>query len=584
MTKRREMPPQVSPRTEELGGQRLDIASTATETVPQDLLKAGRVLLAPIADRFSTELGLRRTRAKLDKEIKEANEFKTELNEESDRRFDAEHPGLKAASPAPNHRLHTPLSLQQGAFSLRFLTRPKFEPDGTVSHVERIRAANKYAHSLTPQERKEFRVHRGGLKAIFAQIRQILDVPKNSDIYAALDPKVRKKKTAHANSWVAKTFRVPINKGQTAADEVQAIIGMESDYIDGLRFGLFEPSEIVGTLDRNEKLKGEKSTTDLVELLSIAFNENNSLQQRHEAARALEHARPFAAIRQRERNLLQQRRNAVKEAVYQRYTSFLDDNVWKKDPVSGSPITSPLTILSGFSTDDYSCLGTQVVRKEDIPAIKAALAAQNPETTGIHYRLKTVNTRTFTHNGINHTAYIDKDRPEKDKARQAQKMMEKREEDPNAVIKDDIGVIIVVRSRASAYAFVDAVNEAARKNGNSFGITHWEDTLAGGEYSAEGTGSSSTLRMLKFIGNFDGNGIEHVVNTDETSNDYNYSDKNGHYYFELKRYLDRPYPNDPTVLSVFEQDFPPDIYKVDPQTPKEDLVAKRRAATRLGIV
>lgn len=585
----REHEPQSIVETSPLAG----VALVPEPGLQPNLLKTGRALLTPITARFSDELQLRRIRDQLNRDISDAEIAKRSLHDDIDYEFDRDHPETASQPSQPDHSYHTPLSLQQGTFNLKHLTRPAFGPDGQVPPVERIRSAIKYVRSLNPEEKMEFRAHKAQLKAVFAEIRDLLDVPRNIDIYAAFHPSVREKKLARIARKIALDYNIPQNKRQARMDEIETAIRVSGNYIDDLRFGLLEPGAVAGILDRTEKLKGEKATSDPVELLSIAFGDKGDPQDRHEAARTLEHAQLALAVQRREREFLDIRRENTRREVYGKFTAFLDTQFWVKDE-TGNPKKKPITLLSGFSADDYSCLGTEIIPPEHEKAIKAAVAAHSPEKTGVYYRLQTQSVRTFIYDGVEYTAHIEQDRPEKEVPRQIEKMMEKRVSDPTTVIKDNMGGIIVVRNPAAAYAFMNALKEAGRKSPDvSIRIPEdtIEDTLQGGEYSARGAGSSSKLRILKYFILFNGDQLEIITNTDDTEKDSKYHDDAGHKIFEIRRHFDRP-PDEPTALSVNQMNFPSSIYgidretneeKYDPKATRDRLIELRKSAVRLGL-
>lgn len=589
-SKRKPVTPETRPITEPL-----TMASTSegADKAGQDLLKTGKALLAPITARFSAELQLRRTRDELSRNITEAEIAKRSLHDDIDQEFDRDHPETVSRPRQPDHSYHTPLSLQQGAFNLKHLTRPAFGPDGQVPPLERIRSAMRYVRSLSPDEKREFRAHKAQLRAVFAEIRDLLDVPRNIDIYAALHPSVREKKLARVARKIALDYNVPQNKAQTRMDEIARAIGVSGTYINDLRFGILEPADVARILDRSEKLKGEKPTSDPVELLSIVFNDKGDPQDRHEAARTLEHAQLALAVQRKEREFLETRRESTRKEIYGKFMAYLDADFWVKD-AAGNPKRQPITLLSGFSADDYSCLGTEIIPSENTKAIKAALGAHNPQEAGVYYRLQTLNVRSFIYDGVEYTADIDEDRADKGVPRQIEKMMEKRVSDPTTVIKDNMGSVIVVRNVAAAYAFMNALKEAGRRSPDvSIKILEdtIEDTLQGGEYSARGAGSSSKLRVLKYFILFNGDLLEIITNTDDTQKESKYHDEVGHKIFEIRRHFDPP-AEESTAKSVNEMNFPASIYGVnketgeheyDPQATRDRLIELRRLAVRVGL-
>lgn len=275
------------------------------------------------------------------------------------------------------------------------------------------------------------------------------------------------------------------------------------------------------------------TTTDPVELLLIIFDDRYHQKVRFEAKRKLVLMNLAGAIDQRERE------TAI-EVRFAGFLRFLNEYVWSPDLRIGEHQHAYL--LSEHDAEDYRCVDVRVIDRK---------AAEGMALQPLQ-RLTFVKRRMFRTGNKDVPVYVSMRK--KGPAAKMLKLLRKNEKNPAVAVDDELGLMAVLDGRAEVTRFVDHLSKAAARSGVLMTQEDITDTLTGGSYAAQSTGSSSATPMLKFFARLGDTRVEFIIHTNQSFLDYNLRRGVSHDEYEVRRIFDS---------GVAELLFPRDIYQLD---------------------
>jgi hypothetical protein len=152
------------------------------------------------------------------------------------------------------------------------------------------------------------------------------------------------------------------------------------------------------------------------------------------------------------------------------------------------------------------------------------------------------------------------------------KLLRKNEKNPAVAVDDELGLMAVLDGRADVTRFMEHLTKAAVRSGVLMTLEDISDTLTGGRYAAESTGSSSDTPMMKFFARLGDARVEFIIHTNQSYLDYHYRHGVSHDEYEVRRIFDS---------GVAEFLFPKDIYQLDMIDLRERQVAHFRNRSAL---
>jgi hypothetical protein len=216
------------------------------------------------------------------------------------------------------------------------------------------------------------------------------------------------------------------------------------------------------------------------------------------------------------------------------FVNFLLDNVWE----GGSDATiTYATVHDTTVKNDYSVVEVREFPNDQFAdeRKKRDINNQNPENNKV--RIHSLPVRTTTHNGQPIQAHIT-DRDIKDDDSIFIKMMRTGEMDPEKIIKDDQGAILIARTVGQARRLLDRIREASVDAGKQIEIYDVEDNLDGSITRATvNPVSDPNMRVLKARLQFDGKKYEIMIHTLETDALYRLRDNTGHGEYSIRRWF-----------------------------------------------
>lgn len=491
------------------------------------------------------------------------------------------------------HLKHKYVPLMQGEsapFDVRF-ARPyqDYQPDGNRPFEPRFAWAAALAHS--PELREEYMAHRTEFRTAMGNILQLLDITDVRQIPGAFDEKGKAAKIIDINRAIGRLYSPHVEgkrstKDSRKAKTVEYYAKSADTFISGLRLndGILNP--IAWKIRPSEEAI---SRSNPYELLELAFTPGNSPKLGFEALRKLFLGTKIAAVDTVSAEL-------EEGDTYRRFTDLLDKLVWDQEHPKG--YTEDVVLLSKHDMETYDVLyeleDGSLVTFDKIPkgqietakpaisevpatqkdAVEAAVRKSDPDLTGHHLRLTTLQSRLFKHNGVSHHAFVDK--RQKKFHSWVMKMLRKGEDEPTVAVEDRIGMMLVVKDAEEADMLVEQLQMAGRRTGSILLPEGIEDNLKrrgkSRKYSAKNTGSSSDTEMMKFYARVHGMRIEVIIHTRESYLNYQFSDKTGHDDFEIRRFFDS---------GLYALLFPRSIYpEADPKEDREYLLEEKRRAKR----
>jgi hypothetical protein len=285
---------------------------------------------------------------------------------------------------------------------------------------------------------------------------------------------------------------------------------------------------------------------DPVELLLALFDERYHKKARFEAKRKLALMGLAGSIDQRERET----RIAGK---FLNFLAFLNAFVWSPDYKIGD--LDIRYLHSTHSAEDFSCTTVDVLSEDEARQVTPAAGE----------KMTLVKRRRFRDNDVDIPIYVTIRK--KEPAAKVLKLLRKNEKNPATAVDDELGLMAVLNSVNDVKRFVRHLTRSAARAESFMTLEDISDTLTGGEYQGSATGSSGKTSMLKFFARTGGMRIEFIIHTNRSYLNYIYQRDVAHDEYEVKRIFD---------TGVVEFLFPPDIYRLDLQTIRDQQLARFR--------
>lgn len=286
---------------------------------------------------------------------------------------------------------------------------------------------------------------------------------------------------------------------------------------------------------------------DPVTLLLIMFNDRYHKKARFEARRKLVLMNLAGSIDQRERE------TGIEEK-FSTFLHFLNDYVWSKNLKIGEH--DIVYLSSQHSEDTFCCTGVKVLSAEQGQQVQPVKGS----------KLTLLKRRRFT--AGNHDIPIYVSIRKKPPEAKVLKLLRKNEKNPAVAVDDELGLMAVLDSVADIKTFQNHLTRSASKANSFMVLEDISDTLTGStEYRITATGSSPKTEMMKFFARLGGMRVEFIIHTNRSWLNYMYKRDVAHDEYEVKRIFDS---------GVMELLFPKDIFKLDHQVIRNDMIRRFR--------
>lgn len=286
---------------------------------------------------------------------------------------------------------------------------------------------------------------------------------------------------------------------------------------------------------------------DPVALLLIMFNNRYHQKARFEARRKLILMTLAGSIDQRERE------TAIEEK-FSNFLHFLNDYVWSTNLKIGQH--DIVYLYSQHCPDSFACTNVRVLT----PQQKEEITPQKLE------KLTLMKRRRFSVGNRDIPIYVSiRKKPPEAKVL---KLLRKNQKSPAVAVDDELGLMAVLDSVADIKIFQNHLTRSASKADSLMVLEDISDTLTGADsYKSSATGSSTKTEMMKFFARLGGMRVEFIIHTNRSWLNYMYKRDVAHDEYEVKRIFDS---------GVMELLFPADIYKLDHQSIRQDMIARFR--------
>lgn len=383
------------------------------------------------------------------------------------------------------------------------------------------------------------RVQTTKYRAVRSQIFNLLQVQDFQSVPALLADDARKRECRErAHCLLARLFNIEKHQVQTKLHE---FAGTADAVIDYLR------NKVLAPYGPHFEISNEiTTTTDPVDLLLMIFDDRYHKKVRFEAKRKLVLMNLAGAIDQRERE-------TDIESRFSGFIRFLNEYVWSPQLRIGEHRLAYL--LSEHDPKDNRCTGVRVVDMQETRELDLAPSQ----------RLTFVKRRMFRPGNKDLPVYVSVRK--KDAAAKVLKLLRKNEKNPAVAVDDELGLMAVLDGRAEVTRFVEHLTKAAVRSGVLMTLEDISDTLTGGGYAAQSTGSSSDTPMMKFFARLGDARVEFIIHTNQSYLDYHYRYGVSHDEYEVRRIFDS---------GVAEFLFPSDIYKIEMAELRDRQVARFR--------
>lgn len=378
-------------------------------------------------------------------------------------------------------------------------------------------------------------------RAVRSQVFNLLQVQDFAGVQSLLsDTHLRQRSRERAHQLLARLFNIEVetHQIQTKLHEFASTADAVIDYLRNKVLAPYAP---------HFEISNEITTTaDPVDLLLTIFDDRYHRKVRFEAKRKLVLMNLAGAIDQRERE-------TDIESRFSGFLSFLNEFVWSPQLRIGEH--RPAYLLSEHDPVDYRCTRVQVIDMD----------AANDLELAPGQRLTFVKRRLFRPGNRDIPVYVSvrkKDAPAK-----VLKLLRKNEKNPAVAVDDELGLMAVLDGRAEVTRFVEHLTKAAVRSGVLMTLEDISDTLSGGGYAAESTGSSGDTPMMKFFARLGDARVEFIIHTNQSYLDYHHRHGVSHDEYEVRRIFDS---------GVAEFLFPKDIYQLDMLDLRERQMARYR--------
>ena len=286
---------------------------------------------------------------------------------------------------------------------------------------------------------------------------------------------------------------------------------------------------------------------DPVTLLLIMFNDRYHKKARFEARRKLILMNLAGSIDQRERE-------TIIEEKFSTFLHFLNDYVWSGSLKIGEH--DIVYLLSTHAQEDFCCTDVKILSPEEA---KCVSLAQN-------CKLTLLKRRRFSTGNQDIPIYVTiRKKPPEAKVL---KLLRKNEKNPAVAVDDELGLMAVLDSVSDIKTFQNHLTRSASKADSFMVLEDISDTLSGsGPHKSSSTGSSSKTEMMKFFARLGGMRVEFIIHTNRSWLNYMYQRDVAHDEYEVKRLFNS---------GVMELLFPPDIYHLDHDEIRDDMIQRFR--------
>jgi len=365
-------------------------------------------------------------------------------------------------------------------------------------------------------------------RAVRNQIFDFLGISSFDDILTLLyNRRLREESGRRARGLLANMFGLDGSE-QEVVRQLADYARTADDAVNYLRTKILRPYSL------HIEMTNEIGTVaDPVELLLIVFNERYHRKARFEAKRKLMLMSLAGSIDQRERETDIERK-------FSEFLDFLNEHVWSPSLRIGDLEISYLA--SRHDREDFSCGSVRVLSEQEALAREPAPGEKRT----------LIKRRRFPGHGRDLPVYVSIRK--KPPAAKVLKLLRKNEKNPATAVDDELGLMAVLNSVGDVKAFVRHLTRSAVRAGSFMTLEDISDTLTGGAYHGNATGSSSRTTMLKFFARLGGMRVEFIIHTNRSYLNYMYQRDVSHDEYEVKRIFD---------TGVAEFLFPPDIYHLN---------------------
>lgn len=378
-------------------------------------------------------------------------------------------------------------------------------------------------------------------RAIRNQIFDILNIKSYSEIQALIkDTKSRSEISKRAYLLLGKMYGIEGSDGEIIT-HITGYAQVADDVIDYLKKGIF--SDYSSNIELTNEIE---SINNPVELLLIIFNDRYHRKTRFDAKRKLILMSLVGSIDQRERE-------TDIEIKFSNFLDFLNDYVWSPDLKIGEYKTALL--LSTHDRNTFACTNLKLIENKEVHNIEV-----KP-----YQKLTMMKRRSFNAGGKKIPVYVTVRR--KFPEAKVLKLLRKGMKNPAVAVDDELGLMAVFDSKRDVKTFQRHLTESAARAGTFMTLEEISNTLDGGIYDAQNTGSSPYVRMFKFFAKMGGMRVEFIIHTNESYLNYLYQRDISHGEYEIRRLIDS---------GVAELLFPKDIYGIDMVSIKETMIQKYR--------
>jgi len=393
-----------------------------------------------------------------------------------------------------------------------------------------------WVHALRADE-----VQTSKYRAIRSQIFNLLQIKRFSDIETLLkDASARDLHRKRAHQLLGNLFNID-GGAQEILTKLREFATTADAVIDYLR------NKVLATHAADIEISNEISaTSDPVELLLLIFDDRYHKKVRFEAKRKLVLMNLAGAIDQQERH-------ADIEARFAHFIGFLNEHAWSPKMKRGEHQLAYL--LSEHAAEDYACKKVQVID----PQTAYGLALKPNQ------RLTPIKRRLFHSGSREIPVYVSVRK--KNSAAKVIKLLRKNEKNPVVAVDDELGLMAVLDGRNEVNRFVEHLSQSAARAGVLMTLEDISDTLTGGSYAAQSSGSSSDTPMLKFFARLGDTRVEFIIHTNQSYLDYYFRHGVSHDEYEVRRIFDS---------GVAEFLFPRDIYQLDMDEMRQQLMDRFR--------
>lgn len=365
-------------------------------------------------------------------------------------------------------------------------------------------------------------------RAVRSQIFNLLQVQDFQSVRALMSDQQRRQQCRErAHCLLARLFNIETETHQVRI-KLHEFAGTADAVIDYLR------NKVLAPYGPHFEISNEiTTTTDPVDLLLMVFDDRYHKKVRFEAKRKLALMNLAGAIDQRERE-------TDIESRFSGFIRFLNEYVWSPRLRIGEHRLAYL--LSEHDPQDNRCTSVRVVDMHEGRNLELAPGQ----------RLTFVKRRMFRPGNKDLPVYVSVRK--KDAAAKVLKLLRKNEKNPAVAVDDELGLMAVLDGRAEVTRFVEHLTKAAVRSGVLMTLEDISDTLTGGGYAAQSTGSSSDTPMMKFFARLGDARVEFIIHTNQSYLDYHYRHGVSHDEYEVRRIFDS---------GVAEFLFPSDIYQIE---------------------